>query len=148
MLNMGTMKSILLTTIQFATLGIILFTNAWPSGQPVLAGIQALGLLLGIWAILVMSRSKLNITPVPRKGAFLVESGPYRLLRHPMYTSLMLIVLPSLYDNHSPLNIFLTGVLFINLYFKLMYEEQLLQLRFEGYIEFRKRTWRLIPWIW
>jgi len=142
------MKAILLTVIQFTSLGILVYLNDWPAGLPLLAAVQFVGLLLGLWAIYAMSKSKLNITPVPRKGAVLIHSGPYRLIRHPMYTSLMLMVFPVLYDNHGITNLLVTTILFVNLLLKLAYEEQLLRDRFEGYDAMTGRTWRLIPWIW
>jgi len=142
------MKSLLLTAVQFICLGYILLTNSWISAQPVLAGVQVAGVLLGVWAILVMSRSKLNITPDPRKGAILIQTGPYSLIRHPMYTSLMLALFPILYTDHGIANLIVFGVLFINLLLKLKYEERLLLARFESYRQMVSTTWRLIPWIY
>lgn len=142
------MKSFLLTAVQFICLGYILFANSWLSGQPVLAGVQVSGILLGIWAIVVMSRSKLNVTPDPRKGAILIQNGPYRLIRHPMYTSLMLALFPILYTNHGIVNLMVFTVLFVNLLLKLNYEERLLLARFESYRQMVSTTWRLIPWVY
>ena len=142
------MLSILLTSVQFVCLGIILYINQWVSPLAFLALIQVLGLLLGGWAILAMSRSKLNVTPVPRKGSVLITDGPYRLIRHPMYTSLFLIFYPILYTSHSTANLVLFSVFTVNMILKLNYEEKLLLQRFEGYREMTVKTWRLIPWIY
>ncbi len=142
------MLSILLTSVQFFCLGIILYFNQWVSPKPLLAMIQVSGLLLGAWAILVMSRSKLNVTPVPRKGSVLISNGPYRLIRHPMYTSLFLIFYPILYTSHSTTNLALFAVFTVNMILKLNYEEKLLHQRFEGYRELAGKTWRLIPWVY
>ena len=142
------MLSILLTSIQFICLGFILYTNPWISPKPLLVVIQALGLLLGAWAIAAMSRSKLNVTPVPRNGSVLISHGPYRLIRHPMYTSLFLIFYPILITDHSTANLVVFAILTVNMVLKLNYEEKLLHQRFEGYREMAGRTWRLIPWVY
>ncbi len=142
------MRSVVLTSVQFLCLGILLAFNPWVAGHPALIALQAAGVLLGSWAILVMSRSRLNITPVPLKGAVLVTSGPYRLIRHPMYTSLILMFTPVVIAHPQPANIAVLALLLINLVFKLRYEEKLLRARFDGYKALERSTWRLIPWVY
>ena len=142
------MRSVLLTSVQFICMGILLYGNSLFADQPVLAGLQAAGLLLGTWAILVMSRSRLNVTPVPLKGAVLITSGPYKLIRHPMYTAVLLVFLPLVLSHPNTMNIIVFTILAVNLYFKLNYEEMLLLERFEGYDELMRRTWRLLPYIY
>lgn len=146
--NLSSMKSILLTSVQFLCIGWILYTNPWLSDHWILKMLQFGGLALGIWAIIVMSKSKLNITPVPRDGAFLITSGPYRLLRHPMYTSVILILFPILYGNYGVSNILVFSILLLNLLLKLRYEENLLKKKFPDYAHMKSSTWRLIPWIY
>lgn len=141
-------KSILLTSIQFLCIGWILYFNSWLAEPGVLVLIQVAGVLLGSWAIVVMSSSKLNVTPIPRKGAVLVTAGPYRLIRHPMYTSLLLAFYPILYQNHDLANSLVFGLLLINMLLKLNYEEKLLRERFPEYKRMESKTWRLIPWIY
>lgn len=142
------MKSILLTSIQFLCIGWILYFNDWLVAGAVLMVVQLMGLVLGGWAIFVMSRSKLNVTPVPRKGASLVTSGPYSLIRHPMYTAVILALFPILVNDASLSNSIVFGMLLINLLLKLHYEEKLLQEVFPKYSALKSRTWRLIPWIY
>lgn len=140
-------KSILLTTIQFLALGIILYTNPWFVQLPVLLAIQVIGLIIGIWAITEMSKSKLNIAPIIREGASLISTGPYRFVRHPMYLSLILFLFPILAVNFNALNGIVFLVLIINLLIKLFYEEKLLSDRFARYSDYKQKTWRLIPLI-
>ena len=142
------MKSILLTSVQFICIGWILYTNSWIDDHWVITLIQTIGLVLGVWAIAVMSKSKLNITPVPRKGASLVISGPYKILRHPMYTAVILTLFPILFTNYEIINLVVFGILFINLILKLNYEEILLREEFPAYEQMATNTWRLVPWIY
>lgn len=141
-------RSVLLTTIQFLSIGALLFTNRWFVLNPFLLLIQVAGIILAIWSIIEMSKSKLNITPDIREGSVLISSGPYRFIRHPMYLSLLLALLPILSENHSLTNILIFLVLFINLIFKLSYEETLLKSRFKRYVVYSENTWRLIPWVY
>jgi protein-S-isoprenylcysteine O-methyltransferase Ste14 len=118
------------------------------SGNTIPLGIQLLGIVLGIWAILVMSKSKLNITPVPRNGSSLVIFGPYRFVRHPMYLSLLLFLTPIIIYHHTSPGIIVFGIFLGNLILKLSYEEQLLLQTFHSYKEYQLHTWRLIPWVY
>ena len=142
------MRSILLTSIQFTCMGVLLFINPMLTTRPFLAGIQISGILLGVWAIMVMSRSRLNVTPVPLKGATLITTGPYKLIRHPMYTAVLLVLAPVPLSHPNTINILVFTILLVNLIFKLTYEEKLLRERFEGYGALMQRTWRLVPYIY
>jgi protein-S-isoprenylcysteine O-methyltransferase Ste14 len=126
----------------------LLAANPWIAAPSALVALQVVGLLLGSWAILVMSRSRLNITPVPLRGAVLVTAGPYRVIRHPMYTSLILAFFPIVYSRPDMVNIVIFTLLVVNLLFKLNYEEKLLREQFEGYECKMEGTWRLFPWIY
>lgn len=141
-------KSILLTAIQFICIGWILYTNPWLSENRILMVVQLIGLMLGIWAIAKMSKSKLNVTPTPVKGAMLITSGPYHWVRHPMYTALILMLFPILYNNYGQMNLIIFGILFINLILKINYEEHLLRKRFQEYHKMESTTWRLLPWVY
>jgi len=53
---------------------------------------MAIGLVLRQWAIAVLGRF-FTLTVKVQSHHTLVESGPYRLLRHPSYTVLLLVTL-------------------------------------------------------
>ena len=52
-------------------------------------GVAAAGALLGLWALSCNRPGNFNIRPTPRAGGQLVQQGPYRWIRHPMYTAVM-----------------------------------------------------------
>lgn len=107
--------------------------------------IEFLGIALAVWALVTMNKSKLNIAPQPRKNARLVTSGPYAIIRHPMYASIILAITP-LIISHWDINRFaFLMFLYVNLILKLLFEESLLRSCFDGYEEYMKRSWRVIP---
>ena len=124
-----------------------LFTNTWIAEPEYLLVIQIAGAFLGFWAILAMSRSKLNVTPVPLEASLLIMNGPYKVIRHPMYTSLMMMLLPMLSTNASLVNILVFIVFMGNQMLKMLYEEALLRVRFPEYVTYSEKTWRLLPWV-
>jgi tellurite methyltransferase len=59
------------------------------SGVELLArALQLLGLVLGIWGALVLGAG-LTASPLPNRRAGLVTRGPYRWVRHPIYTAVL-----------------------------------------------------------
>ena len=141
-------RAFLLTFIQYTTLPFMLWEMTWFCSNIVLLTLELLGLFIASWAIWEMQKSKLNIAPTPRKNAFLVDTGIYKWIRHPMYTSLLLVFVPMLAENINFLNISVFTVFIINLIFKLHHEEKLLLVFFEEYSEYKKKTWKMIPYIY
>ena len=55
----------------------------------------ALSALLGVWTLAWNRPGNFNIRPEPKAGGQLVTGGPYRLMRHPMYTAVLLFAVPA-----------------------------------------------------
>ena len=142
------MRSFLLVFIQFFCLGLILLTGPLIPANPVLLAVELIGIGLGIWAVVAMGIRNFNITPEPLAHARLVVSGPYRLIRHPMYLALLIATFPLLMAPFSPLRLFFWLVLLIDLLLKVRLEESLLAERLEGYHHYQERTYRILPFIY
>ena len=139
--------NLILTLVQYTTLTAFLILTSYIAKGIIWMLMELLGIIVGVWAIVVMQRSKINIAPAPRANAFLVEKGPYKIIRHPMYLAIILSLTPLIVSHYDSARMIILGVLYINLLFKLLFEEGLLKVYFEGYTEYMKRTWRLIPWV-
>ena len=106
-----------------------------------------LGGVIGLWAFFAMGLGNIRAFPeIPQHGRLVVH-GPYRWVRHPMYTSLLLITLAWVLVNPFPFRMILWVGLVATLWVKLNYEEQLLLARFSSYEEYRTRTKRIIPFL-
>ncbi len=143
-----TIRSKILVTVQFFCLAyLMLFTNFL--GQGLILLIQTFGFLLSLWAVIVMKPGKFNIQPELKQQAIFIRSGPYRLIRNPMYAGLILICGSSaLHNLHiSELLVFL--LLIIVFLLKINLEEKYLSQSFgEDYLTYKKSTYRLIPFIY
>ena len=98
----------------------------------------------GIWDL----RSGLSPFPRPIAGAPLIESGAYRLIRHPIYSGLVLAAIGWGLVTGSILAIGATGLLFLLFAAKSRLEEIWLVAIHPEYRAYQRRTKRLIPWIY
>jgi protein-S-isoprenylcysteine O-methyltransferase Ste14 len=144
----GSGDKIGLFTLPFLLLGVIL-NRKKPSffsvgGPPIVVKVIALlmllpGVTMWIWSV------RLIVTNVPQNK--LITTGPYALVKHPLYTSVALLVLPSI---GLLLNTWLGGVIGIILYTGSRLfapeEEALLSKTFgPTWEEYRKQV--KIPWL-
>jgi protein-S-isoprenylcysteine O-methyltransferase Ste14 len=100
--------------------------------------IAALGLALAVWAGVTMGQS-LSPFPKPRRRAELVDHGPFRVLRHPIYVGGALFF-AGLSLVFSAWGLALTAVLAVFWLAKARLEERHLLARFPEYAEYRRRT--------
>ena len=142
---------VLLVTLQFALIAV-LATIAVPAfisaRAPVGAWmLVACGVLLGMWSLNSNRPGNFNIQPLPRVGARLVQSGPYRWIRHPMYSAVMICGLACVYANPLALAwlalVALVGVLAT----KASFEERWMQAEHADYADYKACTRRFLPGI-
>ena len=138
----------LLVFFQFSSLFLLMFSDALLAHHYLLLFLQVIAAVLGLWAVYVMQIGNFNITPTPVKNAVFKSSGPYEIIRHPMYTSLLLFTLPELIDAFSYWRLLFFIILSITLVLKMKYEERNLMLQFQEYKEYRTRTYHIIPYVY
>ncbi len=103
--------------------------------------ITILGLLLALWAQSTLGRS-FGIAPADRG---LVEGGPYRFVRHPMYLGELVSLAGAVVCAASAWNIVLILVVLLALLLRMRWEEQVIS----NYAAYAGGVrWRLIPHIW
>lgn len=138
----------MLVFLQFVLLGALVLGTppAWPS--PVSAALIVAGIALGVWAVRTMRLSRLRILPEPGEGAELVTAGPYRWIRHPMYTASLLAAAGLVVASPTPVRLAMAMTVTVVLVIKLMREERLLLARFPDYGAYQRRTRRLLPFVW
>lgn len=107
----------------------------------------ALGAVTGIWGVRALGRNR-TPNPTPKSDAELVQHGIYRVLRHPLYTGVLLASLGWALLWASIAAGVMTGVLGVCFDAKARLEERLLLARFPEYVAYRERTWRFLPGIY
>lgn len=103
---------------------------------------------LGLWTLSVNRLGNFNIHPEPRSGGRLVKTGPYRWVRHPMYSAVLLVAAGCSVWLASAAGWALWVALFAVLVGKASLEEQWLLQRYPDYAEYRERTKQFIPGVY
>ena len=104
----------------------------------------AVGVILMLTAV-VWLRRVIQIAPNPVEGGELITAGVYRWLRHPIYTSIE-IVMVGLFLRQPAAAVGATAVLvMVFLTVKVRYEEALLTARYPAYAAYRRSSWGIFP---
>jgi len=133
--------------LQFTLLSLLL----WPfaPGQLTLSGMALLlaSLLLSLWTLWHNPPGNFNIHPRPHPRGYLVTSGPYRWIRHPMYSAVLLLALAAICYYGGVWKWTGGAGLSVVLWLKARAEEHLLLSRYPEYAAYRQRTRALIPFL-
>lgn len=139
----------LLVTLQFGLLtvlaGMCLQQVAVQSPGTVSYALWLASVLLGLWTLSANRPGNFNIRPEPRTKGHLVKTGPYRWVRHPMYTSVLLLAAGASAWLANTTGLILWLALLVVLILKLRLEEVWLIKRYAEYARYREQTWRLVP---
>jgi protein-S-isoprenylcysteine O-methyltransferase Ste14 len=141
--------------IGVSAVGVFLIAGVLHGGSlavhsAILAAIGALlfagGIALAVWARLHLGRNW-GMPMTQRAEPELVTSGPYRFVRHPIYTGLLTAILgTALVDNL--LGLIVVAVLIAYFYYCGTVEERNLAATFpQAYPEYKSRTKMLIPFL-
>ncbi len=142
------MYSILLVTVQFTLIAGIVQYCSFPYHNVWLTSVGIAGAAIGLIAIAEMGPRNLQIRPVPKTDALFVTTGIYRYIRHPMYSSVLTVMLPFVIHTSDKVSLLMFAALAGTLYAKMVYEERLLERKFPEYSEYKQRTYRLVPFIY
>jgi protein-S-isoprenylcysteine O-methyltransferase Ste14 len=101
-------------------------------------------------ALLLVAISRIGqsiqIAPEPKKTATLVTSGVYRWFRHPIYTSIVAVVVGLFLRKPTPGIGIAAAIVITFLLVKVQFEEKLLQARYPEYSAYMKRSMGILPW--
>jgi protein-S-isoprenylcysteine O-methyltransferase Ste14 len=104
--------------------------------------------ILGILGVLICAaslRRSLTIVPIPKEEGSLSTSGLYRYVRHPMYTSVLILSLGIAIQSGSAIKYLLVILLYLLFHVKSVFEEKFLRLKYPGYAEYSAQIPRFIP---
>ncbi len=150
-------KGWVLVVIQFTLLGITLLSAAYEfkySGRALLPVVHYIGvtlILIGAFLftfILISFGQYMTPNPVPRDNSVLKTTGIYKLVRHPMYFTVLVLLLGVILYFQAFYSMIWLVIAFLFLVFKISKEESYLNRKFPDYSDYQKSTKRIIPFIY
>jgi len=126
--------------------------HAWPPpvvrvSTPAGVALMAAGACLLLAGGLRLGAS-LTSLPHPQPHATLVQTGPYRVVRHPMYAGGILLACGWALVAHGWLTLIYAAVLVVLLDIKSAREERWLVEKFPEYPDYQRRVPKLIPFVY
>ena len=119
----------------------VLFT-----AQPIAIALQLMGVALMVWARVTFGRRSFHAAANPTAGG-LVTTGPYRIIRHPIYTAACLFGWGPIVLHLSLRSVALGILLLLGALVRMICEEQLVKQKYPEYVEYAKVTKRMIPFL-
>jgi protein-S-isoprenylcysteine O-methyltransferase Ste14 len=122
--------------------------NLWtpsPLITGLLAGIVAIGLVFTLWARAELGRNW-SVAVVLKDDHRLIRSGPYAIVRHPIYTGLIVMALGTALDAGAAVGLPLVGALVLVLWIKSRREDELMEVSFPvEYPDYRRHVRAFVP---
>ena len=113
---------------------------------PAVIAVQAAAVVLFIWARLTFGLRSFHASANPTEGG-LVTSGPYRFIRHPIYTGVCVFVWAGAIGNRSLPGAAMAAVLTAGAIVRMLCEERLVTQRYPEYRDYASRTKRMVPFV-
>lgn len=109
--------------------------------------------LVSFYMIFLVYRENSYLSPAVRiqreRGQTVISTGPYRIVRHPLYASVILFFIGAALLLGSWLGILVGLLLIVLIGWRAVLEEQVLRDELPGYAEYMTRVrYRFIPHIW
>ena len=111
------------------------------------AALCLIGLAFAVWARVTLGRNWSGVVTL-KEGHELIERGPYRFVRHPIYTGILTMFFATALALGHLAGFAATLLMFASFWIKLRDEEKLMLQQFPGqYAAYRQRTRRIIPFV-
>lgn len=136
-----------LATVVLVMAVVLLLLEHWLlADAPALIALQGLAAALMLWARLIFGLRSFHAAANPTAGG-LVTTGPYRFVRHPIYSAILLFVWAGVADHARLVPLGLAVLASVALAIRMRAEEQLVTERYPEYAAYAATTKRVIPFL-
>lgn len=139
--------SYLLVSLQFIFIVILLIEHGLHKPNNFALLIFLVGCGFGLYTLKCNTLSNFNITPEIKANATLITTGAYRYIRHPMYFSVLVMMLGMVVSKPTILSLFIYALLIVTLFLKAHKEEVLWMEQSCKYKNYLCKTKSIIPFI-
>lgn len=116
------------------------------TASPYVIALQATSVALSVWARRSFPTGTFRVDADPG-GSSIIRRGPYRLIRHPMYTAALLFIWTAALSHLSLFTLALSGIVTLAVASRVVAEERVLRTRYPDYAEYAGSTKAIIPFL-
>lgn len=143
-------QGLILVTLQISLIVALLITpqgSDWavPGWVEVLLGLFSfIGLVLGVLFYFSLDSAR-SVLPAPKETGRLKTTGAYSIIRHPIYSLILVIGMSVVIQHQSFLKVGIWVALLVILWVKANFEEALLTAKFPEYANYSRTVGKFIP---
>jgi len=134
-----------LLLMALALVGLVV-RGAFFSSQPVAIMAEVAAVALMVWARLTFGSRSFHAAANPTAGG-LVTTGPYRFIRHPIYTAVCLFGWTGVLAHWSLINVLLGALLLVGAVARMLCEERLIIEVYPEYRAYAQASKRMVPYV-
>ena len=132
--------------VMVAGIAGLFYEHALFSPAPAVIAIQGAAVALMVWARITFGRRSFHAAADPTSGG-LVTTGPYRFIRHPIYTAACLFCWAGALGHPTARALACGMLVVIGAFIRMFSEEHLVVERYPEYREYAQRTKRMLPYV-
>jgi protein-S-isoprenylcysteine O-methyltransferase Ste14 len=129
-----------------AALIILAATGHFFSRSPLVIGAQLVAIALSAWARISFPTGTFRVEATPA-AATLIRRGPYRLIRHPMYSAALLLLWSGILSHITWWTLLIGVVVTAIAAARIVLEERVLRREFNDYEAYARETRAVIPYV-
>src|SRR5437867_176853 len=131
--------------LMVAVVSLLLRRSLFARG-PILIALQVVAAALMLWARVTFGARSFHAGANPTGGG-LVTTGPYRFVRHPIYSAVLLFLWAGVAAHGSILSLLTAVVATAAVAMRIVTEENLVAETYPEYAEYARHTKRIIPYV-
>ncbi len=114
--------------------------------SPIVIALQVGAIALSVWARRSFQKGAFRVTATPAASS-LMRKGPYRVIRHPMYTAVLLLIWTAVVSHLSVLTLAIGVLASVIVVARVVVEERILRARYPDFDDYARRTKALVPYL-
>lgn len=140
------MTSALPLVLVVLTIGGLAATGSLLSWSPFVIGAQVAAIGLNVWARRSFQKGTFRVSAAPAGGS-MIQLGPYRVIRHPMYAAALLFIWAAVISHASNLTLSIGVAVTVVCVARIIAEERLLSVQYPEYADYARSTKALVPFV-
>ena len=132
--------------VVIAAIAVLGVTGNLFASSPFVITAQVAAVVLNVWARISFQRGTFRVTAAP-SGAPIITRGPYRFIRHPMYSAALVFIWAGTASHLSVLTLGIGIAVTAVVNARIIAEERLLRAKYPEYLDYSRSTNALIPFL-